>query len=146
MSQPVEEVRGEGAGEVRIGNGGWNRKQRIFREGKLPNSVARVRVLLYRPVQRVLREAGRPRFVEPLLEGTTLVGPSIVVVAGGYNGRNAREVGDGRLQSAFAFCTTYDPPNIPTLPLHPAVSPPIPQCRSHQVICFLNGYQSPSDA
>src|SRR2546426_462803 len=38
-------------------------------------------MLLHVAVESVLRQTGGPRFVEPLLEGSPLVGPSIVIIA-----------------------------------------------------------------
>src|SRR5580700_1954633 len=46
----------------------------------------------HRPVQRVLRESGSPGFVEPLLERTALIGPAVVIVAGGHDRAYASEV------------------------------------------------------
>ena len=49
-------------------------------------------------VEGVLREAGGPGLVEPLFEGAALVGPVLVVVAGGDDGADAgqmRRMADG---------------------------------------------------
>lgn len=43
-------------------------------------------------IQRILRKAGRPGFVEPLFERAALIGPVAVIVTRGDDGANAREV------------------------------------------------------
>src|SRR6266516_5553018 len=68
-------------------------------ERKLPNSVQGIRVLLHGAMECVLRKTGSPRFIEPLLEGATLVGPSIVIITRGHDGADTgkmRRMRDGR--------------------------------------------------
>src|ERR1700679_2220100 len=50
------------------------------------------------PRQRVFRQAARPGLIEPLLERSALIGPALVIVAGGDDGADAGEMrrgGDG---------------------------------------------------
>src|SRR5437879_13925386 len=80
MSQPVKKKGKDTPHQSRIRD--WNFKERILGEGKLPHSVQSVGALRHRTVQRVLSKARGPGLVEPLLESSTLVGPSVVIVAG----------------------------------------------------------------
>ena len=98
MSQPVEEIGRERVRGVKRRRRIGKIEQRIAGERKLPHSGQSVCVLRDGSIEGVLRQARRPRFVEPLFEGAALVSPSVVVIAGGDHGADARQVrrmGDG---------------------------------------------------
>src|SRR5437660_1190749 len=89
MRKPIEEIwrqlRGRSAVRRQI-------KQRVAGQGLFPYSFHRVRRRFHLAVKGILRKAGGPRFVEPLLERSALVRPALVIVARRDNWADAREV------------------------------------------------------
>ncbi len=92
MREPTEEIgrkNGRGGGRSGSGeteNGITGEWERVFR----PAGVGEFSDFA---IEAVLCETGGPRFVEPLLKSSALIGPAIVIVAGGDNGTNTSEVG-----------------------------------------------------
>src|SRR5439155_13997890 len=88
----------------------WEFNCWIGRKGKVPHSVQCIRIFLHVTIQSVLRQAGSPGFIEPLLERPALIGPAIMIVARRNNGtdsgqmwwmRNSREhLGRAHIRSA----------------------------------------------
>jgi hypothetical protein len=92
MHQPIEEIGGDdGGGSVRdrsrIEIENWVRG-----EGKCVDFPGRTENVLKLMGEGVRGEPGGPRFVEPLLEGTALVCPAIVIIAGSDHRADACEV------------------------------------------------------
>ncbi len=92
VRDPVEVVLRERRGGLRCMRVGRSVEERIGVEGLGPHALARVGPRAQLARQRVLREPGRPRLVEPLLERAALVRPVRVVVAGRDDGADARQV------------------------------------------------------
>src|SRR5579883_1465845 len=92
MREPVEEVRRERGRRVELRHAGGKRKEWIRTQGQFPDAVQGIGVLRDETIKRILREPGRPRFVEPLLKGTALIRPVAVIVAGRDNRANTRKM------------------------------------------------------
>src|SRR5450432_4859570 len=93
VREPIEEIGGEG---LRSGADGarWGTViERVVRERKRVFAVNRVGDFLHLAIQSILREARGPGFVEPLFERAALIGPAIVIVAGGHDRTDACKMG-----------------------------------------------------
>ena len=89
---PIDEVGREGAREVCTASRGVDIEDGVLREGQHVAADEGVGIVTDRAIERVLREAGAPRLVEPLFECAALVGPVFVIVAGGDDGADAGEM------------------------------------------------------
>ena len=97
MREPVEEIGSERARKIRSAKLG-KIEQRIAGKRERRHSLGGIGFGRHLAVERILRQTGSPRLVEPLLEGPALVSPALVIVAGRDHRANAGEVrrmGDG---------------------------------------------------
>jgi len=89
---PVKEIGREGLGEFCAGPRPGNVEDGKLRERQRVDGGEGVGVAANGAVEGVLREPGSPRLVKPLFERAALVGPVLVVIAGGDDGADSGEM------------------------------------------------------
>ncbi len=99
--EPIQKVGGKVAGQRRAIRDGRDVEDGIVLEGENGAADEGVGALTEVRLAVSLGEERGPRFVEPLVEGAALVGPVLVIVAGGDNGAYSGQMG------RMAYCRQH---------------------------------------